>query len=378
MTSKEKRQRAPMKWRIFMGVIIIVAIIVLVFVWGLSKKKDLSGKVKTHTIDVDKERFEAGHKATPEYTKKIKDVDQTKAKEAEKKGNTYIATAVVDDSKTEQILDDLDDKTNKKKAVKVKKREIQTNTRELKQRQQDLKRRLNEQKKEREKIENLYAKAISDEMSDLGKRFGISKHAINVYDPITTKKQDDKKIEEKRISEIKVGILKPGDLIYCQNEIELNSDIPGPVVLTTIHGKNGKFFGSFKKHDKYLLLELTSFVEENGKSHKIKAYAVDPETPKVAIRSRVDNRYFTRWASLIAASFLDGWGEAVESSGSALAVSDGIISTAKPDYTTEDQAWIATGKVAEELKKPALKYFKRGATVYLDAYTPVGVLIIEG
>ena len=210
------------------------------------------------------------------------------------------------------------------------------------------------------------------------KRFGISKHAINVYDPITTKKQDDKKIEEKRISEIKVGILKPGDLIYCQNEIELNSDIPGPVVLTTIHGKNGKFFGSFKKHDKYLLLELTSFVEENGKSHKIKAYAVDPETPKVAIRSRVDNRYFTRWASLIAASFLDGWGEAVESSGSALAVSDGIISTAKPDYTTEDQAWIATGKVAEELKKPALKYFKRGATVYLDAYTPVGVLIIEG
>ena len=375
-SSKEKkvRQRAPMKWRVFMGCIIAVALISLVFMWGLSKKKDVSGKVKTHQIDVKKEKYEAGYKATPEYTKKLKDMDREEAKSAAKKGKTHVATVVND---TEQMLNTLDEETNKKEEVK-KKKEKKEDRRELLRREKERIRARNERIKEREKISQLYAEAINKEMGKLGEKLEVPKQTTDVFEVYVSEKQ---KISENsapvKLAE-KKGPLKAGDLIYCQNEVQLNSDVPGPVVLTSVHGVKGKFFGSFQKHDKYLLLELNTFVDENDKNYKIKGYAIDPTTPQYAIRSRVNNRYFSRWASLIAASFLSGWGDAVKESDSQLVVSDGVVTSARPDYDVKDQFWIATGEVADELKKPAKKYFEREATVYLDAYTPVGVLITQG
>lgn len=390
MNIKKLRVKAPMKWRIIMGIVVGVALVVVMVFWGVSKKKAVPGTVVTPKIDTRGREFEAGNAASPEYNQKLRESDAAKAATAEKKGNTHLPTVIgiAEKEQAENLLDEIEKELEMPNAkedpieIRVKQKvKRNLNERELKQQKLNEERKLRAEEKEYDRFRNLYAAAISNAMEDVGRKFVIPGHNVQVYDVrLKSRPQPIKSILKQ--AETIPPILKAGDLIYCQNELELNSDVPSPVVLTTIHGIEGKFFGKFTKHQKHLLLELDRFVDAQGQVHTINAYAVDPATPRAAIRSRVDNRYFTRWASLIATSFLDGWGEAVESSGSTvtetIGVGGGLVTSQRPEYDSEEQAWIATGKVAEALSVEAKKYFKREETVYLDANTPIGVLIVRG
>ena len=47
------------------------------------------------------------------------------------------------------------------------------------------------------------------------------------------------------------------------------------------------------------------------------------------------------------------------------------------EYSLEDQAWIAAGKVGEKAGKILEKGFDRPPTVRLESGTPVGVLVLN-
>ena len=176
----------------------------------------------------------------------------------------------------------------------------------------------------------------------------------------------------------KVTPFSVGEVLYAVNEIAVNSDVPGPIVAQVIQGplKGGKFLGSFKRHDEQLLLEFEQF-SFNNETIQIEAYAVDPSTAGVAVRSDVDNHYLSRWGGLIGASFLEGFADAVKYSGMETYVQDGAIVQSYPEYSFNNQMWIAAGNVGEKLAVPMLQNFYRPPTVFLDPGIGLGILIIS-
>ena len=169
-----------------------------------------------------------------------------------------------------------------------------------------------------------------------------------------------------------------GEVLYAMNTISINSDVPGPAMIEIVSGRlrGGKFIGSFVRHNKFLLLKFSAFAYE-GKTYPVEALAVDPATAGVAVRSDVDSHYIQRWGGLIAASFLEGFAEAVSNSGLSVENTDISVSVDHPTYSTEDQMWIAAGKVGERLSEPMLENFYRPPTVYLAPGTEMGILIVK-
>lgn len=177
--------------------------------------------------------------------------------------------------------------------------------------------------------------------------------------------------------------LKPGDLLYAIIDTGVNSDVPSVVMATVAQGKyrNARMLGSFQRHDERMVLAFTRAILPSGQSFQIEAYAVDPDTSEASVASSVDTHFFSRWGGLIASAFLEGLGSAKKFSG-ATSTMYGYGNNASDqmvwdNYSPEDQAWIAAGKVGEKASKIFEKNFDRPPTVYLESGSPVGILILN-
>ena len=177
--------------------------------------------------------------------------------------------------------------------------------------------------------------------------------------------------------------LQPGDMLYAVVDTAVNSDIPSAVMATVSTGKLRKtrFIGKFQRLDERLVLTFTRAVLPDGSSVGIEAYAVDPETTEVSVASSVDTHFLERWGGLIAASFLEGFGEAKRYSGAESTVYGNYNGTSDQmvwnDYSLEDQAWIAAGKVGQRAGRVFEQGFNRPPTVRLASGCPIGVLVLN-
>jgi hypothetical protein len=170
-----------------------------------------------------------------------------------------------------------------------------------------------------------------------------------------------------------------GDILYSANVIALNSDVPSPVVSEIASGafKDTQFFGNFKRHEKYMLLRFDRLKTPNGDEYAIDAIALDMDSGSAAVRSSVDSHYLERWGGLIAASFLEGFGEATARSGQSFRETDTSDTFTYPEYDVNDQAWIAAGKVGSRLANIMEKNFDRPPTVYADRDEMFGIMILS-
>lgn len=176
-----------------------------------------------------------------------------------------------------------------------------------------------------------------------------------------------------------------GDILYAVVETGVNSDVPSAIMATVVSGKykNTKLLGRFQRFEERLVLTFTRAVLPSGKSVQFEAYAIDPSTTEASVASSVDTHFFTRWGGLVASAFLEGLATAKRFSGAQSTVYGGSFVEQSSDqmlwntYDTEEQAWIAAGKVGEKSSKIFEKQFDRPPTVYLDSGTPIGVLILN-
>ena len=102
-----------------------------------------------------------------------------------------------------------------------------------------------------------------------------------------------------------------------------------------------------------------------------------PETDRTAVRSAVDRHGLSRWGGLVAASFLEGFGDAVSRAGTRSYTSIYGSGLSVPGYSPGDEAWIAAGKVGERAAGVFEKNFTMAPTVTLDSGTLMGVLILQ-
>jgi type IV secretory pathway VirB10-like protein len=175
--------------------------------------------------------------------------------------------------------------------------------------------------------------------------------------------------------------LKSGDVLYALVTTGVNSDVPAPVTATVLSGafRRSKLIGAFQRFEERLVVVFSRLVRPDGSEVPIEAYAVDPQTTEASVASNVDTHFFSRWGGLIAASFLEGLGEAKRYSGASSYAYGNNLNGADQmvwgNYSVADQAWIAAGKVGQRSGRIMEKNFDRVPTVYLEAGTQIGVLV---
>lgn len=185
---------------------------------------------------------------------------------------------------------------------------------------------------------------------------------------------DDSK--EEILSQVKIG-----DVFYAINQMAINSDAASPVVATIVMGplKGAKVFGAFERNDTTLVVAFNRLVlPDGGSTVNMTGFAVDPQTSSADVSSDVDTHFWSRWGSLLAASFLQGFGEAMTDKNESATVDTGnTVVTSRDGKSYKDVTLEAFGKVGENAATILMQNFNRPPTVYLNAGQPLGVLILD-
>jgi len=185
-------------------------------------------------------------------------------------------------------------------------------------------------------------------------------------------------------SQNQTKLIKPGTIFYAVMDTALDSDQPGPAMASVVSGpyKGAKVIGSFKRHKDNLVVQFSRLIPKSGPVIPIKAYAVNTATTRTAVATAVNHHYLARWGGLIAASFMEGFGRAVQQSGSTVVntVGSGGASSLSihPKRTAGAEAEQALGTVGQKAGQQIQKNFNEPPTVKVAAGTAIDVLIIRG
>jgi intracellular multiplication protein IcmE len=184
------------------------------------------------------------------------------------------------------------------------------------------------------------------------------------------------------------GGLRPGDLLHAVLQTAIHSDEPGPVRARVVgeRFRDAILLGSLEKlpapvgsRPERVLVRFRSLTLPTGATATLDAYAVDPATGRTALATDVDHHYAARWGALIAASFLEGYGQAVTSRHRIVTVGPfGNVISVPGDGISHDQiAREALGTVGARLGEAVGQQFNRPNTIRVDAGTAIGVLVVS-
>lgn len=181
--------------------------------------------------------------------------------------------------------------------------------------------------------------------------------------------------------------VKTGDIMFAVIDTSINSDQPGPILATIVSGKlkGSKLIGSFtmpQNADKMVISFNTLSVPGITHSTSISAFAIDPNTARTALASRVDHHYLMRYGSLFASSFMQGIGNAFQSAdttvtvggtggGNNITVQNGI------NRSTLENAVIALSQVGQAWSQATQQLFNTPTTVDVYSGTGIGVLFTQ-
>lgn len=370
----KKRIRPPKKWMMWMGGVVATMLVVLgLSVAFMGPEDEQSGVAKVGSVKPpSKKSTVGGTPKTEAYNKKVKQQDALLAKEATKQGKSVVPTVLGDKVRP-----------NVKKVEADKPKPVPATKQPPKKKSYSYTKR--SKPKESEAVKKYKAALAKDIKWAMKSTTQYEAHKTVVfYEPeksasANTSDNQNSGNPGDPAKEPPALPFKSGDILYSANVIALNSDVPSPVVVEIASGayKDTKFFGNFKRHEKHMLLRFDRLITPTGDEYSVDAIAMDMDTGSAAVRSSVDSHYLERWGGLIAASFLEGFGEAVANSGQSFRETDTSETISYPEYDFSDQAWIAAGNVGNRLADIMAKNFDRPPTVYADRDDMFGIMILS-
>lgn len=184
-----------------------------------------------------------------------------------------------------------------------------------------------------------------------------------------------------------VAIVSAGNVSYGQLMNELNSDVPGPVLVHVLSGPlaGGRAIGKFEMKDEYLVLEFKRIVKD-GVSYKTDVVALDEKTTLTGLQSDVNHHYLSRIVLPAAAEFVTGMSEAASQTATATTTgSGGVTTTDSEKPSTNEQILKGVEKSAskvseiinEKAKRPVTVKLKKGSTMGLLFMAPVKEADVE-
>jgi intracellular multiplication protein IcmE len=186
------------------------------------------------------------------------------------------------------------------------------------------------------------------------------------------------------------SVIKAGDIIFAVLDTAVNTDEPGPVLATIVSGKlkGSKLIGSFNlpgNATKIILSFNTLSIPSANKTIQVNAVAIDPNTARTALASKVDEHYLLRYGSLFASSFLQGFGNAIQSANTTITIggtgggNDISISGNQNGVGLSllENAVIGLATVGRTWGQIAQQQFNRPATIELYSGTGMGILFTQ-
>ena len=183
------------------------------------------------------------------------------------------------------------------------------------------------------------------------------------------------------------GLLQPGDILHAVLQTAINSDEPGPVRAKVVGerfkdaillGELNRFPPVVGHRPERVLVKFNDLTTPDRTTYRIDAYAIDTETARTALATGVDHHSLERWGSLIAASFLEGYGNAVRASNTLTTVGPfgNIVSVPKYGLDHEDIALEALGTVGQRMGHTVGENFQRPNTITVESGAGIGVLVV--
>ncbi|MDF1645980.1 MAG: type IVB secretion system protein DotG/IcmE [Legionellaceae bacterium] len=185
----------------------------------------------------------------------------------------------------------------------------------------------------------------------------------------------------------KSTFIKTGDILFAVLDTSVNTDEPGPILATIVSGKlkGSKIIGSFtlpSNANKMVVTFNTLSMLGADKTIGINAYAIDPNTARTALASRVNHHYLMRYGSLFASTFLAGFSSAIQSADTTITIggTGGTTDTTVQNGINRsllENALIGLGEVGKAWSETAQELMNRPTTVELFSGTGMGILFTQ-
>jgi type IV secretory pathway VirB10-like protein len=173
--------------------------------------------------------------------------------------------------------------------------------------------------------------------------------------------------------------IKAGTVYYAVINTEINSDEPGPIMATITNGdySGGKLLGTLTTQGQAVLVTFNTLtLPQFSKSIAINGVAIDQNTARTGLSTETNNHYFLRFGSLFAASFAQGYAQALTTAGSATSTNGLTTTTSTPQLSGPQQFYVALGNVGTQFGNQMNNIYNTPPTVHVASGTAIGVLFM--
>lgn len=174
--------------------------------------------------------------------------------------------------------------------------------------------------------------------------------------------------------------IKAGTIMYAVINTSINSDEPGPVLATVVSGdmKGARLLGSITNQGQKVMITFNLLNSDSvAKSVPINAVAIDQNTSRTSLSTDTNNHYVERYGSLFLASFMQGYGQAIATSGTATSTTGLTTTTSTPSLSPKQTIAVALGNVGTAWGNQMNSIFSTPPTVKVKAGTGVGILFLS-
>jgi intracellular multiplication protein IcmE len=175
-------------------------------------------------------------------------------------------------------------------------------------------------------------------------------------------------------------ILVPaGRGVYAHPVLALSSDQSSPVVLQADSGPlaGDRMIGTFAKQANRLIIHVSTIIH-NGENISCDGVVTAPDTMEASVASRVDEHYVSRFLLPAAAAFVNGLGQAIETTSNSVAVLSPLGGATTTNHLNiQQQLGVGAGAAAAQVGQTLNQEAPKGPTVSLEANVAVGVMFLS-
>jgi intracellular multiplication protein IcmE len=174
-------------------------------------------------------------------------------------------------------------------------------------------------------------------------------------------------------------IIPAGRGIFAHPIIALSSDATSPVILQADSGPiaGDRMIGSFSRENDRLIININEIIH-NGQQINCAGFVIAPDTMEAAVASGVNQHYIARFLLPAAAAFVEGLGNAIETTSNQVQVLSPLGgATTSTNLNFHQQLGVAAGAAAQQIGTTLNQDAPKGPTITLDANVAVGVMFLS-
>ena len=175
------------------------------------------------------------------------------------------------------------------------------------------------------------------------------------------------------------GFVHVGETYYSVLQIGVNTDEISPIRAVSVDKgilDGAVFVGAPVRVGEKAALNFTS-MSLKGRSYRINAIALDPETYRSGIADSVDNHVFSRYSKLALAAFVDGYAQSLTSVQTTTNTDGSQSSIASQVPNATDQVAVGIGKVGQKMTPIFEREFETPPTVTVTPNRSIVIMFMQ-